>query len=156
MKEYKSRVESYSREMLRKESQIKELQGRIEIGDGCKYIKITFICNISAFKLESGHFEFEKILHNFLCFSPLFWRRLRSDFIFLNWNIFLGSNNYILYYFPSLFLRGNYSSAFFNFPFLGSDLKLPSLPFWHQSRICQKIVGFCSLSCFLDSFQTAL
>ena len=37
MKEYKSRVESYSREMLRKESQIKELQGRIEIGDGCKY-----------------------------------------------------------------------------------------------------------------------
>eukprot|EP00092_Neocalanus_flemingeri_P026636 GFUD01028871.1.p1 GENE.GFUD01028871.1~~GFUD01028871.1.p1 ORF type:complete len:1866 (+),score=354.78 GFUD01028871.1:539-6136(+) len=34
MIEYKGRVESYSREMLRKESQIKELQGRIETGDG--------------------------------------------------------------------------------------------------------------------------
>ena len=37
MIEYKGRVESYSREMLRKESQIKELQGRIETGDGCEY-----------------------------------------------------------------------------------------------------------------------
>ncbi len=37
MKEFKSRVDSYSREMLRKDSQIKELQGRIEVGDGCKY-----------------------------------------------------------------------------------------------------------------------
>ena len=37
MNEYKGRVESYSRECLRKESQIKELQGRIETGDGCKY-----------------------------------------------------------------------------------------------------------------------
>jgi len=36
MIEYKGRVESYSREMLRKESQIKELQGRIETGDGCR------------------------------------------------------------------------------------------------------------------------
>jgi hypothetical protein len=43
MKEYKSRVESYSREMLRKESQIKELQGRIEIGDGCKYLINTLL-----------------------------------------------------------------------------------------------------------------
>ena len=34
MNEYKGRVESYSRECLRKESQIKELQGRIETGDG--------------------------------------------------------------------------------------------------------------------------
>ena len=38
MKEFKSRVDSYSREMLRKDSQIKELQGRIEVGDGCKYL----------------------------------------------------------------------------------------------------------------------
>ena len=37
MRDYKTRVESYSREMLRKDSQIKELQGRIE-GDGCKYL----------------------------------------------------------------------------------------------------------------------
>ena len=42
MREYKSRVESYSREMLRKESQIKELQGRIESGDGCKYFLVCF------------------------------------------------------------------------------------------------------------------
>ena len=42
MIEYKGRVESYSREMLRKESQIKELQGRIETGDGCEYtVNIT-------------------------------------------------------------------------------------------------------------------
>ena len=38
MMEYKGRVESYSREVLRKESQIKELQGRIETGDGCEYL----------------------------------------------------------------------------------------------------------------------
>ena len=37
MMDYKGRVESYSREMLRKESQIKELQTRMETGDGCKY-----------------------------------------------------------------------------------------------------------------------
>jgi len=34
MIDYKGRVESYSREMLRKESQIKELQTRMETGDG--------------------------------------------------------------------------------------------------------------------------
>merc|ERR1719319_834179 len=34
MTEYKGRVETYSREVLRKESQIKELQGRIDTGDG--------------------------------------------------------------------------------------------------------------------------
>ena len=38
MVEYKGRVESYSREMLRKESQIKDLQTRMETGDGCKYL----------------------------------------------------------------------------------------------------------------------
>ena len=35
MIDYKGRVETYSREMLRKESQIKELQSRMEAGDGC-------------------------------------------------------------------------------------------------------------------------
>jgi hypothetical protein len=38
MSEYKGRVESYSREVLRKESQITELQGRIDTGDGCESI----------------------------------------------------------------------------------------------------------------------
>lgn len=37
MIDYKGRVESYSREMLRKESQIKELQTRMETGDGSEY-----------------------------------------------------------------------------------------------------------------------
>ena len=41
MIDYKGRVESYSREMLRKESQIKELQTRMETGDGCKYQNIV-------------------------------------------------------------------------------------------------------------------
>jgi len=36
MVDYKGRVESYSREVMRKESQIKELQGRIDTGDGCR------------------------------------------------------------------------------------------------------------------------
>jgi hypothetical protein len=34
VREYKSRVESYSRELLRKEAQIKELQNRLENGEG--------------------------------------------------------------------------------------------------------------------------
>lgn len=37
MVEYKGRVSAYSQEVLRKESQIKELQGRIDTGDGCEY-----------------------------------------------------------------------------------------------------------------------
>ena len=37
MLEYKGRVNAYSQEVLRKESQIKELQGRIDTGDGCEY-----------------------------------------------------------------------------------------------------------------------
>ena len=41
MIDYKGRVESYSREMLRKESQIKEMQTRLETGDGCKYQNIV-------------------------------------------------------------------------------------------------------------------
>ena len=43
MRDYKTRVESYSREMLRKDSQIKELQGRIE-SDGCKYFILSVAC----------------------------------------------------------------------------------------------------------------
>lgn len=42
MIDYKGRVESYSREMLRKESQIKEMQTRLETGDGCKYQNIVY------------------------------------------------------------------------------------------------------------------
>lgn len=37
VREYKTRVDSYSREMLRKEQQIKELQSRLENGEGSKW-----------------------------------------------------------------------------------------------------------------------
>ena len=43
MNEYKGRVESYSREMLRKESQIKELQTRMETGDGRKLSLLSIL-----------------------------------------------------------------------------------------------------------------
>ena len=43
MNEYKGRMESYSREVLRKEAQIKDLQGRIESGDGCKSFKVHLL-----------------------------------------------------------------------------------------------------------------
>lgn len=54
MMEYKGRVESYSREVLRKESQIKELQGRIETGDGCEYLVFYHITSIML-HLSSQH-----------------------------------------------------------------------------------------------------
>ena len=38
IREYKSRVESYSREMLRKEAQIRDMTQRLENGDGSKSI----------------------------------------------------------------------------------------------------------------------
>ena len=62
MVEYKGRVESYSREVLRKESQIKELQGRIDTGDGCEYF--PFFPQISLF---------------LPIFSPLFWQNLQRS-----------------------------------------------------------------------------
>ena len=40
IREYKSRVESYSREMLRKEAQVRDLQQRLENGEGSKFILI--------------------------------------------------------------------------------------------------------------------
>ena len=38
IREYKSRVESYSREMLRKEAQIRDMTQRLENGEGSKSI----------------------------------------------------------------------------------------------------------------------
>ena len=56
MVEYKGRVESYSREVLRKESQIKELQGRIDTGDGCEYFPFkTFFLKFLSFSRSSRH-----------------------------------------------------------------------------------------------------
>ena len=61
MVEYKGRVNAYSQEVLRKESQIKELQGRIDTGDGCEYY-----CSFSKLIL---------LISLFLptLFLPLFW-----------------------------------------------------------------------------------
>ena len=56
MIDYKGRVESYSREMLRKESQIKELQTRMETGDGCKYQNIHSFINFGKTRLLEGIF----------------------------------------------------------------------------------------------------
>ena len=66
MIDYKGRVESYSREMLRKESQIKELQTRVETGDGCKYQNINFLLLTHVFlkgffKKISSQFSFLSI-----------------------------------------------------------------------------------------------
>ena len=64
MIDYKGRVESYSREMLRKESQIKEMQTRLETGDGCKYQHIVY-------NFEHTHIQgfIKKKLPFFLSFS---------------------------------------------------------------------------------------
>ena len=51
MVEYKGRVSAYSQEVMRKESQIKELQGRIDTGDGCEYLLI-FLLLSSYFSLS--------------------------------------------------------------------------------------------------------
>ena len=63
MIDYKGRVESYSREMLRKESQIKELQTRMETGDGCKYQHFS-LCLPALFSREilDSKFSFESKL----------------------------------------------------------------------------------------------
>ena len=45
VREYKSRVESYSRELLRKEAQIKELQNRLENGEGSESAFIFTLIN---------------------------------------------------------------------------------------------------------------
>ena len=57
MVEYKGRVNAYSQEVLRKESQIKELQGRIDTGDGCEYRGSSKLI----------------ILISLFLFLPLFW-----------------------------------------------------------------------------------
>ena len=65
MIDYKGRVESYSREMLRKESQIKEMQTRLETGDGCKYQNIVY--NIIKILFSNLRVRiFYKLLHGLL------------------------------------------------------------------------------------------
>ena len=64
MVEYKGRVNAYSQEVLRKESQIKELQGRIETQEeeleAERQVRVLFI--IFSFLLVNFHFIFLFIL----------------------------------------------------------------------------------------------
>ena len=48
-RDYKSRIEAYSREMLRKEAQIKDLQSRVENGDGSKFLFLNILSFLEAF-----------------------------------------------------------------------------------------------------------
>jgi hypothetical protein len=48
VREYKSRVESYSRDLLRKEAQIKELQVRLDNGDGSKFHRFYYFPSNSS------------------------------------------------------------------------------------------------------------
>jgi hypothetical protein len=57
VREYKSRVESYSREILRKEAQIKELQNRLENGEGSKSQNL-FFCSTAKSTSSSSTLSF--------------------------------------------------------------------------------------------------
>ena len=61
MVEYKGRVSAYSQEVMRKESQIKELQGRIDTGDGCEYLLI-FLLLSSYFSLSPTLSSWQNLL----------------------------------------------------------------------------------------------
>jgi hypothetical protein len=56
VREYKSRVESYSREILRKEAQIKELQNRLENGEGSKSPKTFLLFNSEKYFIVVNSF----------------------------------------------------------------------------------------------------
>ena len=58
IREYKSRVESYSREMLRKEAQCRDLQQRLENGEGSKLICVYATKKIPEFRIRI----FQKLL----------------------------------------------------------------------------------------------
>ena len=44
VREFKARVDSYSREMLRKEAQIRDLQTRLDQGEGSEYFPAAEFC----------------------------------------------------------------------------------------------------------------
>ena len=54
-RDYKSRIEAYSREMLRKEAQIKDLQSRVENGDGSKYFFSIILSFSDSVKCPNLH-----------------------------------------------------------------------------------------------------
>lgn len=57
MREFRQRFESLSHELKRKEMQIKELQGRIDSGDGCKLHFLLTILVSCIYVLHSLYFN---------------------------------------------------------------------------------------------------
>ena len=68
IREYKSRVESYSREMLRKEAQIRDMTQRLENGDGSKFILFCISQGVPP-KLTTSNWL--QIIRSMVC--QLFW-----------------------------------------------------------------------------------
>ena len=64
IREYKSRVESYSREMLRKEAQCRDLQQRLENGEGSKCINV--INANSLMRIEIALIQKQKMITIFI------------------------------------------------------------------------------------------
>ena len=67
VRDYKSRIDAYSREMLRKEAQIKDLQTRVDNGDGSKLFVAFFILYCSQYFVR-------KIRHHFYRFTYILWK----------------------------------------------------------------------------------
>ena len=75
MIDYKGRVETYSREMLRKESQIKELQSRMETGDGCEYQHLSryyivfHFSSVGKYSIANSFSDLDSKIKNFHAFT---------------------------------------------------------------------------------------
>lgn len=67
VRDYKSRIDAYSREMLRKEAQIKDLQTRVDNGDGSKLF-VTFLFWIAH------NISFKKFVIIFHRFTYILWK----------------------------------------------------------------------------------
>lgn len=52
MRDFKQRLDTMSHELKRKDMQVKELQGRLDTGDGCKYISIDNVRNTKCTKIH--------------------------------------------------------------------------------------------------------
>ena len=74
MIDYKGRVESYSRDLLRKESQIKELQSRMDTGDGCEYQHLSsyivfHFSSVGKYSIANSFSDLDSKIKNFHAFT---------------------------------------------------------------------------------------
>lgn len=53
LRDFKQRLDTMSHELKRKDMQIKELQGRLDTGDGCKYTSIDNVKSEKCIKVRS-------------------------------------------------------------------------------------------------------